>query len=198
MTTQTDSPPILIAEDEIYLNRFCERDPKVVSLITKAIDPEQVLHRILRIGAQALDHSADSLQIEAIDQKFDAMTETFHGPDNVVRCNEAAKALFGGDVTSLDETMLGEVFAEVPAGEFAKSSLGTDATALVELLPQTELCSSKREAREFLKNGSVAVNGEKINADIALDRMLTSEDLLHGSTILLRRGKKAWFATRWS
>ena len=143
-------------------------------------------------------HSEAPHQRAAQKALADAMTETFHGPDNVVRCNEAAKALFGGDVTSLDETMLGEVFAEVPAGEFAKSSLGTDATTLVELLPQTELCSSKREAREFLKNGSVAVNGEKINGDVALDRMLTSEDLLHGSTILLRRGKKAWFATRWS
>jgi tyrosyl-tRNA synthetase len=66
------------------------------------------------------------------------------------------------------------------------------------LLPKTELCKSKREAREFLKNGSVAINGEKINGDEALDRMLTVDDLLHGTTILLRRGKKAWFATRWT
>jgi tyrosyl-tRNA synthetase len=128
----------------------------------------------------------------------DAMTELFHGGENVIRCNEAAKALFSGDITSLDEHMLGEVFSEVPAGEFAKDSLGTEAAALVELLPQTDLCKSKREAREFLQNGSVAVNGEKISGDDAIDRVLTSDDLLHGSTILLRRGKKAWFASRWA
>ena len=127
----------------------------------------------------------------------DAMTEIFHGSENVTKCNEAAKALFGGDIASLDAQMLGEVFAEVPAGEFSKTSLGTEATSLVELLPQTDLCNSKREAREFLKNGSVSVNGEKLHGDEAVDRMLTSEDLLHGTTILLRRGKKSWYASNW-
>ena len=127
----------------------------------------------------------------------DAMTEIFHGNENVTRCNEAAKALFGGDITSLDEKMLGEVFSEVPAGEFPKASLGSEQALLVEVLPQTELCKSKREAREFLKNGSVAINGEKISGDDAVNRVLQTEDLLHGNTILLRRGKKAWFASRW-
>ncbi len=126
-----------------------------------------------------------------------AMTEIFHGVENVARCNEAAKALFGGDITALDEKMLGEVFSEVPAGEFSKSALSGEQASLVELLPQTELCKSKREAREFLKNGSVSINGKKITGDDALDRVLTTDDLLHGTTILLRRGKKAWFASRW-
>lgn len=128
----------------------------------------------------------------------DAMTEIFHGKENVDRCNDAANALFGGDIKSFDAQLLWEVFAEVPAREFAKESLGTEAASLVELLPQTELCKSKREAREFLKNGSVAVNGEKLSGDDAVDRVLTNEDLLHGTTILLRRGKKAWFASRWA
>ncbi|HIA72439.1 MAG TPA: tyrosine--tRNA ligase [Phycisphaerales bacterium] len=128
----------------------------------------------------------------------DAMTDIFHGSENVTRCNEAAKALFGGDIKSLDAIMLGEVFAEVPAGEFSKDSLGSETASLVEMLPQTELCKSKREAREFLKNGSVSINGEKVSGDEAVDRVLTSDDLLHGTTILLRRGKKAWFASRWS
>jgi tyrosyl-tRNA synthetase len=128
----------------------------------------------------------------------DEMTRLFHGQENVDHCNDAAKALFGGDVTTLDSHMLTEVFAEVPASEFSKTFLGGEAASLVELLPQTELCSSKREAREFLKNGSISINGQKVNGDDAVDRVLTTEDLLHGSTILLRRGKKVWHATRWS
>ncbi|MDP7009561.1 MAG: tyrosine--tRNA ligase, partial [Phycisphaerales bacterium] len=127
----------------------------------------------------------------------DAMTEIFHGPENVRCCNEAAKALFGGDIKSLDAQMLLEVFAEVPACEFAKDSLGTEVASLVALLPQTDLCKSKREAREFLKNGSVSINGEKLSGDAAIERVLTTEDLLHGSTILLKRGKKSWYALKW-
>ena len=128
----------------------------------------------------------------------DEMTQIFHGQAEVDRCNDAAQALFGGDVASLDDQMLDEVFAEVPASEFAKATLGGDAASLVELLPQTELCKSKREAREFLKNGSISINGKKISGDEAIDRVLTSNDLLHGTTILLRRGKKVWHATRWA
>ena len=62
-----------------------------------------------------------------------------------------------------------------------------------EMLPLTSLASSKREAREFLGNGAVAVNGEKVPADCAAK----TSDLLHGRTILLKRGKKKWHATRW-
>ena len=126
------------------------------------------------------------------------MTCIFHGQEHVNRCNDAAQALFGGDVISLDEQMLREVFAEVPSNEFSKANLGGDEASLVELLPKTELCNSKREAREFLKNGSISINGEKISGDQAMDRVLTSSDLLHGTTILLRRGKKIWHATRWA
>ncbi len=151
----------------------------------------------LTIEAIEAEHSKAPHQRASQKALADAMTETFHGEENVRRCNEAANALFSGDITSLDEKMLGEVFAEVPAGEFAKETLGTELASLVELLSQTELCKSKREAREFLKNGSISINGEKVVGENALDRILTSDDLLHGSTILFRRGKKAWFASRW-
>ncbi|MDP6693415.1 MAG: tyrosine--tRNA ligase, partial [Phycisphaerales bacterium] len=144
-----------------------------------------------------LEHSEAPHQRVAQHALADAMTEIFHGNENVHKCNEAAKALFGGDIKMLDPQMLDEVFAEVPAGEFAKASLGTQTASLVELLPQTDLCNSKREAREFLKNGSVSINGEKLVGDEAVGRVLTGEDLLHGTTILLRRGKKSWHATKW-
>ena len=147
-------------------------------------------------GIESEHEAAPHLRI-AQKRLADEMTQIFHGEDNVKRCNDAAQALFGGDVTALDEAMLSDVFAEVPAGEFSKAMLGTDEASLVELLPHTSLCKSKREAREFLQNGSVAVNGQKVGSDEALDRVLSEGDLLNGTTILLRRGKKSWFATRW-
>jgi tyrosyl-tRNA synthetase len=66
--------------------------------------------------------------------------------------------------------------------------------ALVEILAQTSLAASKREAREFLQNGAISVNGEKAGAD----RRLATTDLLAGGVILLRRGKKQWHATMWA
>jgi tyrosyl-tRNA synthetase len=89
--------------------------------------------------------------------------------------------------------MLAEVFADVPATTHDKAHLEGDGARLVDVLPETSLASSKREAREFLGNGAVAVNGERVPAD----RALTMDDLLHDGTILLKRGKKHWHATRW-
>ena len=65
--------------------------------------------------------------------------------------------------------------------------------SLVDLLVETGLAKSKREAREFLQNGSIALNGSKVGPD---DR-LTPDRLLHGEVALLRRGKKQWHLTRW-
>jgi len=120
------------------------------------------------------------------------MTRLIHGDNELAKVEAASQALFSGDVRSLDQKMLDEVFADVPHSQHSKSQLegGVD---LVELLPQTSLAASKREAREFLASGAVWVNGEKINGETRL----TTSHLLHGRTILLKRGKKNWHATKW-
>lgn len=116
-----------------------------------------------------------------------------HGATELAKAEAAANALFSGDIRSLDGAMLREVFAEVPRSTHSLPSLDGDGASLLELLPQTTLASSKREAREFLQNGAVFVNGEKVG----LDRSLRRGDLLGDGLILLRRGKKQWHATEW-
>jgi len=120
------------------------------------------------------------------------MTELIHGDDALRHVEAATEALFRGDVRELDEAMLGEIFADVPSSRHDRGTLA-DGVALAELLPETTLAKSRREAREFLGNGAVSVNGAKVNAD----HTLTPTDLLHGRTILLKRGKKNWHATDW-
>ncbi len=146
-------------------------------------------------------------QIEAITQQRDSapherhaqrelaghMTAMVHGRSELDRAIAASKALFSGDVRGLDEQTLNEVFAEAPSTEHSCALLEGDGLELVELLPETSLAKSKREAREFLGNGAVSVNGEKVAAEYRL----TTSDLLHGTLLLLRRGKKNWHATRW-
>ncbi len=120
------------------------------------------------------------------------VTRMIHGESELSKVEAATKALFEGDIRSLSEDMLRDVFADVPHSQHAKDLLGAGA-ALADVLAQTTLASSKREAREFLKAGAVLVNGEKAG----VDAKLTSEHLLHGHTILLKRGKKLWHATQW-
>jgi tyrosyl-tRNA synthetase len=121
------------------------------------------------------------------------ITRLVHGEAELSKAEAASTALFSGDVRSLSQDLLREVFADVPHTQHAKQQLEGEGLALVELLPQTSLASSKREARQFLEAGAVLVNGEKAS----VDQRLTSASLLHGQTILLKRGKKQWHATRW-
>lgn len=145
------------------------------------------------IDSIAADHEKAPHERGAQKSLAAQMTEMVHGKTELDRVESATTALFTGDVRNLDERMLTEVFAEAPHTEHDKASLDGDGVALVDLLPQTSLASSKREAREFLSSGAINVNGEKAAADYCLK----TRDLLHGKLILLRRGKKNWHATKW-
>lgn len=122
------------------------------------------------------------------------VTRMLHGQETLAKVEAATAALFGGDVTGLDADMLGQVFADVPHSDHARAELDAQGASLVDLLAGSSLASSKREARQFLTTGAVSVNGSKVDAE----RRLVAADLLAGDTILLRRGKKKWHATRWS
>jgi len=124
----------------------------------------------------------------------DHMTAMLHGPEEQQRAAAAAAALFSGDVAGLDEPTLAEVFEGVPSSEHPSASLDGDGLPLVDFLVETSLAKSKRESREFLGAGAVSVNGSKVDGEAKLGR----KDLLHGSIILLRRGKKSWHVTRWT
>ena len=60
---------------------------------------------------------------------------------------------------------------------------------IVDALIETKLASSKREAREFIKNGAIAINGEKISDEAFI---LTSANAIDGVYSVLKRGKKLY------
>lgn len=122
------------------------------------------------------------------------LTARLHGESELRRVQLASEAVFGsGDVRALDAATLAEVVSDLPRSEEPRHAL-EGGLALVELLPRTTLAASKREARELLKSGAVWVNGRRA----AEDERVAAGDLLHGKTLLLRRGKKAWHAVSWS
>ncbi|MBN8645684.1 MAG: tyrosine--tRNA ligase, partial [Planctomycetes bacterium] len=121
------------------------------------------------------------------------MTQMLHGRDELARAEAAAGALFSGEVASLDLATLTEVFASVPSSTHNKAELAAEGLPIIDLLAQTTLAKSKREAREHLSTGAVTLNGEKVDENARL----TPTKLLHASLALLRRGKKSWHVTRW-
>ena len=121
------------------------------------------------------------------------VTDLVHGADERRRAEQAAEALFTGDLAGLDAASLAAVAAELPATRHARSELDVDGgLPLQHLLPETTLASSRREAREFLGSGAISVNGVRAEAD----RSLSRDDLLDAGLVLLRRGRKHWHVIR--
>jgi tyrosyl-tRNA synthetase len=140
------------------------------------------------------DHAKDPGQRIAQRTLAREATELLHGKAEMDHAENAAKALFSGDIASLPERLLEEVLSSAPSSTHDKNQLGGEGISLVDLLVETGLAKSKRESREFLTNGSISVNGRTVSVE---DRANTTH-LLHGKLIALRRGKKTWHVTRWA
>jgi len=104
-----------------------------------------------------------------------------HGEDAYNEAIKISEALFSGDVKALtaDEIEMG--FNDLPTVEGGKS--------LVDTLIDARLATSKREAREFIKNGAVLVNGDKVTD---LEYELTKDKAIEERFIVIRRGKKLY------
>ncbi|WP_030456950.1 tyrosine--tRNA ligase [Herbidospora cretacea] len=110
------------------------------------------------------------------------LTTMVHGADEVTRAIAASKALFGqGSIQELDAATLAAALAEVPK---ATAPLGT---TYVDLLAESGLAKSKSEARRAIKEGGAYLNNVKVTDE---EYVPTSDDLLHGRFLVLRRGKK--------
>jgi len=182
LTAERTSPYAMF---QFWLNALdddVERFLKLFTLLSKA-----------QIDALMTEHASNPGARVAHRELARNASAIIYGRAEAEQAESAAKALFTGDVGLLSESVLAEVFAEVPSSAHDKSLLSGDGLPIVNLLVETTLAKSKREAREFVGNGSVSINGEKATAD----RHVTTADLLHGTTIALRRGKKAWHVTRW-
>lgn len=61
---------------------------------------------------------------------------------------------------------------------------------IADVLVSAGICTSKREAREFIQNGSLTLNGDVISgADLNVDASLA----LGGKYVVIRRGKKKYY-----
>ena len=110
-----------------------------------------------------------------------------HGEEVAAECEKMSVALFTDSFTGLSEQGLRDLtegLVVIPC----ESEI-----SLLDALINTKLASSKREAREFISNGAVKVNGEKIND---LSFVIRKENSLQGGYIFLKRGKKLYAALK--
>jgi len=116
-----------------------------------------------------------------------AVCELVHGKAETDRAEAAAEALFTEDLTTLDEALLLEVFADAPSTTLKRGLLDGEGLDLVEVLVSAGLVSSKTAARTALEQGGAYVNNRRRSR---ADDHLTRADLLSDRYVVLRRGRR--------
>ena len=107
-----------------------------------------------------------------------------HGVESYQNAVKISESLFNGDIKSFTKKDIEVAFKGLDVFN-VESDLN-----IVDLLVNSGACSSKREAREFIGNGSITLNGEKVTD---LDFVLTKEKCIENTYIVIRRGKKKYF-----
>ncbi|NGQ79596.1 tyrosine--tRNA ligase [Staphylococcus aureus] len=113
------------------------------------------------------------------------VTKFIHGEDALNDAIRISQALFSGDLESLSAKELKDGFKDVP-----QVTLSNDTTNIVEVLIETGISPSKRQAREDVNNGAIYINGER-QQDV--NYALAPEDKIDGEFTIIRRGKKKYF-----
>ena len=109
------------------------------------------------------------------------VTKIVHGEEAAASVRRISEVLFGGaDYHSLQSDDFLQLTAQLPIHDI---KIGDD---LIEALVSTELASSNTEARRFLNDGAVYLNGQQVSAD----KVFSSSDVI-ASHAILRRGKNA-------
>ena len=132
---------------------------------------------VAEIGSIMADHNEAPQERRAQQALADAVTELIHGAEMVTSANTAAKVMFSNEAPTADD--LAALRGVVPETEIAIGDLGDE--PVVELLLASGLASSKRDARQSVKDGAVRWNGEKVDGELALEA---------GVVAMLQKGKR--------
>jgi tyrosyl-tRNA synthetase len=115
------------------------------------------------------------------------MTDLVHGKSATAEAIRASEILFGGELAGIAESTFNEIVGEVPTREMGRSGLEGAGTPLVEVLALSGLCPSKGQARKDIEGGGVYINNVR---ESNTQRAVTTNDLLFGKHLLLRKGKR--------
>lgn len=125
------------------------------------------------------------------------ITRLVHGTAGLAAAERISRALFADALDDLTEGDLEQLALDgMPCTDIA-----TPSKSLVEALVDSGLAVTPRgevtlgQARKFVRDGAVSVNGLKVDDDQAL---LTRGDAYYGRFHTLRRGKKHFHLLRWT
>ena len=116
----------------------------------------------------------------------DEVTTLVHGPGETEQAKAAAAALFGtGDLRALSASTLAAALSGAGCASAKRDAL----PPIVDLFVECGLAKSKGDARRTVSEGGAYLNNARIEDP---DLVPAQDDLLAGSWLVLRRGKKSF------
>lgn len=120
------------------------------------------------------------------------VTRLVHGEEALRGAVKASEAMFGGSVAGIDARTLDDIFADVPSAELPRDRLA-GGLSIVDFLVESGLSAGKGAARRLIDGGGVYLNNVRVES---AERSVTADDLVAGSAIVLRQGKKNYRIVR--
>ena len=133
------------------------------------------------LEATVLDHPEERSAQRVLAQQ---MTRQIHGETELAHAEQAAKVLFGGEITGLSPKDIADIFADVPSSQITRDSLSGEGMALLDFLVSSDLAKSKGEARRAISEGGIYLNNQRVT-DAAL--MVSIAQAIEGQFIVLRK-----------
>jgi len=106
-----------------------------------------------------------------------------HGNKALVEAMQVTDALFTGDFMTLSNAGFNMLERVLNKACYEENK------TIIDLLVESQLASSKREARDFIRSNAVFLNQRKITS---LEDKILDDDLLYDAYAVLRRGKKRY------
>ena len=148
---------------------------------------------VAQIDALLTEHEA-APHLRLLQKKLaECLTTWVHSDADYDFAVKASDILFGNATTevlqSLNENELLQVMEGVPTAKVSKASLA-NGYDLIDLLVETNIFTSKGEAKKMFVAGGLGLNKTKIAQE---KTSVNTDDLLQGKYLLLQKGKKNYY-----
>lgn len=110
------------------------------------------------------------------------LVKIVHGEAALESALNITKALFSGNIKELTLDELKVAVKGMPKAQLPKEDIN-----IVDFLVESDVVTSKRQAREDVNNGAISINGDKVT-DLAFT--IDNSSRLEDSFTVVRRGKK--------
>jgi tyrosyl-tRNA synthetase len=120
------------------------------------------------------------------------VTTRVHSAEAAEAAIAASQVLFGGgDLSSLDEATLLDVFAGVPHIRVLRREMpDLNAATFLSDFTLHKIFPSRGEARKMIQAGGVSINREKVTSP---DALVAASQHLAGKYLVVQKGKKNYF-----